>query len=214
MNIGFGGKLSGGKTTTALVFALDFSGQGLRKKLITTVKLLGVKCLYIKTSDLVDFVYKYKEDNEMLEQMFFNSVLLLDEIRNIISARKSTSNLNEVFTQFLMMAGKLDCDILYTYQIFNSQVDVQLREITDMNFECTRTDEQGRELEGRYSRMRIPRDEQGNLIPVRINVRRMEYDGNNLLPTKNTLNYDPMDYAKYFNTREIIILDREKYLKK
>jgi len=208
VNIGIGGRLSSGKTNFGLGLVLDLSKYGKEKKIISLVKLYNVEHIYYTNEEFVDLIIKYKDNPEMLKKLFFNSVLYLDEIRNLISARKSTTNLNEAITQFLMMAGKLDCDVVFTYQVYTSQVDLQLREITDHNFETERRDINLKVLSFDQSRKRIPD------IPVRILVTLMVFDGDKLIASKIQFAYDPLIYAKYYNTRQLLILDRDKYLKR
>lgn len=208
MNVGIGGHLSGGKTNFGLAIVLDWSDMGKSKKIISVVKLNEISHTYYTNDELVEFLIKWKDSPEMLKKVFYNSVLFLDEIRNFISARKSTTNLNETFTQFLMMAGKLDCDVVFTYQVYTSQVDLQLREITDYNFECERVTENLEPLPFSEARKRIPS------IPVRILVTMMEFDGDKLIPTDKRFAYDPLEFSRYYNTRQMLILDRDKYLKK
>lgn len=213
MNIGIGGNLSGGKTILAIAFLVE---EFTNKKIISTINLVGFKdYIHLTSEQFADFIQEYKDDYEALETMFKDTVLLLDEARNLISARKSTSNLNEMITQFLMMAGKLDCDVIYTFQLLNSQIDMQLREITNVFFECERLGIDKKPLPFQYARMRIPKDKEGNLIPTIIMVTLMQNDKKGeLVKSKKKFFIDPLKYKDFYNTRELVILDREKYLKR
>lgn len=203
--IGFGGKLSGGKSVTAMMMLEDDYNKG--KKIISNIPLFfpdNSKIRYIESEALADFILKHYKDQQKIEEIFLNSTLFIDEVRNLLSARKSMSNLNELITQFLMMLGKLDCNFYYTFQIFGSQVDLQLREITHYVFECKRIDENGNDYNG-------PRISEKKIY---INVKIYEVVGEGMRYTGTQFTYDPQPFFKYYNTREFIIVDREKFLKK
>lgn len=203
MIIGIGGKLSGGKTCTMVHLALKLHKEN-KKKIVSNIKLYGVEYTYIESEELIDFIIRNKRNEEEIKRVFYDSVLLIDEIRNLISARKSSSNLNEVITQFLMMLGKLDCFCLYTYQVLGSQVDLQMREITSYQLECFRIDEKGKNLQ--FEKRVLP-------YPVYILVAVYEYTLEKLVYLGKFI-LDPVNVYKFYNTREIIIVDRDKYLKR
>lgn len=79
MNIGVGGKLSGGKTTTGVAFIDDFIKETPGKKIISNIQLRGLKNLvFLNTHGIADFIMENKENQEALEKMFFNSILFHD----------------------------------------------------------------------------------------------------------------------------------------
>lgn len=222
MNFGLGGNLSGGKGIVSMHIIDDLLKKG-NKKLISLIKLKGFDNYeFMAPTEFVDYVLANLEDYNALKKKFNNSVINADELRNLVSARKSGSNLNEALTQFFMMAGKLDCDIVFTYQLYTSQIDKQFREVTDFNLECVRLGEDRRPLSLYHQRMRIPtinfdpddlRPE--NLLPICIRIEFMVYKDEKLL---NTGIYKFIDFkgvleaSKHYDTKELIILDRTKYL--
>lgn len=204
MIIGLGGKLSGGKTATMVYLALRTKEQ-YNKKIVSNFKLYGVDYTYMESEDLIDFIIENKRNEDKVKEVFYDSVLLVDEVKNLVSARKSMTNLNETITQFLMMLGKLDCFFLYSYQVLGSMVDVQLREISTYQLECFRYDANGKNLQ--FERRVLP-------YPVYILVDVYENTLNQKLIKVGTFVYNPANYYKFYNTREFVIVDRDKYLKK
>lgn len=200
--IGFGGKLSGGKSVTAVSYLIDDYEKG--KKIVSNIPLYGLKeYTFIESEDLATFIISNYKNQKEIEKRFFNASLFIDEARNLLSARKSNSNLNEIITQFLMMLGKLDCNFYYTYQIFGSQIDIQLREITHNLIECKRVDKNGNPYFG-------PR-KAAIKIYIHCIVWEIVEGG---LKEAGQYYYDPEPFFKYYNTREFVIVDREKYLKR
>lgn len=199
--LGLGGALSGGKTVTCMYFIKEALKEG--KKVISNITLYGIPYTNMSFDQFIAILQKYRNDQKKLMEIFYNSIMLWDEARNLISARKATTNLNEMSTSFLMMAGKLDCDIVYTYQVLTSMIDLQLREITTYFLDCTRIDSKGNPIMGKKRIL----DEK-----VLILVRLMMYENEQLNYTGKKFIFDPEPYYKYYNTREIVLLDREKYL--
>lgn len=203
MILGAGGNLSGGKTVTFIRFLLEGHKEG--KRIISNIKLIGIPYTFMTFEKFIEILQKYREDQAMLQKIFSNSIMFWDEARNLVSARKSTTNLNEMVTSFLMMAGKLDCDVYYTFQVLTSMIDLQLREITNFFLDCTRIDTKGKPIIGKP---RILTEK------VFILVRLMVYQKEELVWTGKKFVYDPSPYYQYYNTREIVLLDRERYLSK
>lgn len=224
MNFGSGGKLSSGKGVVSIILIKELRELS-NKKIISLIRLSGFDNYeYMSIKDFVDFIIENANNYEELKKKFQNTILNADELRNLISARKTSSNLNEMLTQFFMMAGKLDCDIIFTYQVYTSQIDLQFREITDLNLNCERVLENGDMLPFKYARMRIPtfnlkhndlRPE--NLVPIAIKATLMLYIDEKLISTGKSV-LIPFDKVKeagqHYNTRELIILDRTQYLSK
>lgn len=224
MNFGVGGKLSSGKGIVSILLILDLL-ETSHKKVISLIRLKGIPDYeFLPVEEFVDFILENAQDYNALKKKFGNTILNADEIRNVISARKSSSNLNEMMTQFFMMAGKLDCDIIFTYQVYTSQIDLQFREITDLNLDCERVNENGGMLEFKYARMRIPTynldpDDlrPDNLVPIAIKVTLMIYQDEKLFNTGKAI-IIPFELVRkagqHYDTRELIILDRTQYLSK
>lgn len=199
---GCGGNLSGGKTVTSVMFLKDAETKG--KKIISNIKLYHTKYTLMSYDQFISILQKYRNDQDKLMEIFFNSVMLWDEARNLLSARKSTTNLNEMTTSFLMMAGKLDCDVIYTYQVLTSMIDLQLREITHFFLDCKRVDIRGKPIIGQKRIL----DEK---ILIEVRLCQLDKD-DNLVWTGKKFVFDPAPFYKFYNTREIVLLDRERYL--
>lgn len=67
---------------------------------------------------------------------FKDTIFFVDEIHTIVDARRSSANVD--FTGFITQLGKLNCDLYYTAQIVDSQIDRRLRELGDLFLFCTR----------------------------------------------------------------------------
>ena len=197
--IGSGGKLSGGKTVTG-IFLLNEVGIKQGKKIISNIRLKDIDYTFIENDYFIRFIKQNIKNQKALMKLFFNSFLLLDEIRGLISARKSTSNLNELLTSFFMMLGKLDCDLYYTYQVLESMVDKQLRLVTDYILKTYRITKDGK----LYSGPRIAKQD----ILIRVEVYIYE---NEIEQFIGSFVYDPKPYFNRYNTREITLVDRDKY---
>lgn len=178
------------------------------KKIISNIPLFEFpdksRISYIESEDLIAFIMKNYKNQEEIKRIFLNSTLFIDEAKTILDAHRSNSSVNVLVTQFLMMLGKLDCNFYYTFQIFGSQIDIQLREITHYIFECKRIDENGNDYNGK----RIAN------VPIFINVKIFEVTEEGLIFTGSEFTYKPDEFYKYYNTREFIVVDRDKFLKK
>lgn len=202
MNIGLGGKLSSGKTVIGLSYVIDALKNN--KKIISNIEL-DLQYTHLSNEGFLRYIIKALDNPDLLNKMFFNSCLFLDEISQLLDARKSTSYVNDLVTNFIIMAGKLDCDIIFTYQILESQVDLRLREICDLFGYC------------------IPLDE--NLNPMFLRTKRI-IENQIYILVLYTLNlgtfgnfeyyklYDPKPFYKLYNTREIVLLNRDLFKKK
>lgn len=204
MITGAGGKLSGGKTAFCvreIIVNAEVSG----KKVISNIKLQNVEYQHMPNEMFVEIIQNAVNDSELLRKTFFKKILFLDEITHLLDARKSSSNLNVLITNFFMYIGKLDCDVYFTYQVLDSQVDTRVRDVCNVNAECIRLDSYGRPI---IFRDRIL-DEQVYILVIKI------MDLGPLLGKKVRAEvFDPLPYVKYYDTREMVSLDREKYLSK
>jgi hypothetical protein len=197
--VGIGGILSSGKTLLGVKLCLDSKNKG--KRIISNIKL-NFPYFYLSTSELVTFLKRNFEDTKVIEKKFKNSVLFIDEITNLVNARKASASLNELITTFFMMLGKLDCDLVYTYQLLTSQIDVRLREITTTFCDCQRVI------------LKANQDRSLRIIdsPIRIKVIMFKKTGT-LGFKMSKFQFNPEKYFNLYNTREIILLDRDRYLK-
>lgn len=218
MNFGIGGNLSGGKGILSMILIDELLSYDKTQRLISVVPLSKIaypSYEFFHVKDLANYILQNLDNYENLKKTFSNSVLFLDEIRNLISARKSTTNLNEALTTFLMTAGKIDCQIVFTYQLFTSQVDIQLREITDYNFECTRVLSDGSSMPLKYAMKRIPKNDKGELVEVCIQVEVMSFQNDKLFHTgiMQTIPFEVInETGKKYKTRYLSILDRSQFL--
>lgn len=198
------GNLSGGKTIFTVKTAYERALKD-KKKIISNIRLNLPDMVYefLDNERFVDFLRENYTNQEVLRKKFYNSVLLLDEAVNLISARRSTTGLNELITNFFMMAGKLDCDVFITAQILSSQIDLRLRDLLNVYVNCFRVTEDGRPLifENRIYQGKI-----------RIMVI-MEFNFDIIGVKIVKFAFDPEPYYKMFDTREITLLDSSKYLR-
>lgn len=196
MNIGLIGNLSGGKTVTAI----RLSKELFNKPIIANIGLVDSK--FISNDMFVEIVKKNYERPDELRKIFGNKTLLLDEIYNLISARRSSTTLNELLTNFFMMLGKINSHLIYTSQVVTSQTDRRVRDLTSLFGECYRIDVNGKPLifDDRKVKQKI-------FIAVIYEI----------ITIKGVMNFtdvfDPAPYFKMYNTEEITLLDRTQYLK-
>lgn len=207
MIFGIGGKLSGGKTCTSVMFAHEKFKEG--KKVIANFNITfpedpeSDRVIFMRNDQIVDFIKGHYQDQESLRSMFYNSVLILDEIGQLISARASSTALNQLMTGFFMMAGKLDCDVLFTFQVKESMVDKILREVCNVYANCYRVTSDGEPL------IFDSRIYPGKIAIVVV----LEFDFDIMGMKYGQLVYDPTPYYAMYDTREITLLDRSLYLR-
>lgn len=221
--IAFEGPLSSGKTKTAVeLIKLDIKDK---KRVVSNIHLQGINHTYIQSEDLANFIIQNHTPDkyEIIKHHFDYSVFLIDEIYQLLSSKRSSSNMNEIITQFMMMMGKLDTDVLYTLQRF-MMLEINVRNITNKLITCERIDHSGKP----YTKYRIPYyTPDGKIIPEQLKgpndkllplwIRCKIYD----VITSDELKFTGLSFVhsaikgnETYNTRELIIVDREKYLKK
>lgn len=201
--IGLGGKLSAGKTVTVISLLLDDFSKG--KKIISNIELFNIPYRHMPSENFVDFIIKNRNNQSLMQESFYNSSILIDEARGLFSARRSMSNLAEIVTSWIMMCGKLDIKFYYTFQVWNSQIDLQLREMTDTILKCTRCNNLG-----------IPITSENRILTedILIKVEILKPTEKAVINTGKYYFYNPKNYYSFYKTREIIIVDRNKYLRK
>lgn len=89
--IGSGGKLSGGKTITGM-YLMDHFGLAKKKKIISNIQLNLDDYELITNDELIMFIKQNINDQKALMEKFYNSFMILDEIRGLISARKNINS--------------------------------------------------------------------------------------------------------------------------
>ena len=205
MIIGLGGNLSGGKTVTAVRFAYE---QGLKgKKIISNIKLNfpeNIQVEYMSNPEFIEFIKINYENSEALKRKFYNTVFLADEIVHLLSGRRTTSTIAELLTNYFMMCGKLNQDVVMTYQLGTSQLDNRIREAV-MNKEgiCLRCTNKG-----------IVFDNSERILNEKIYILIIWQTSLGFLGNKRGYEiYDPSIYFPMYDTREIVLMDRTVYLK-
>lgn len=205
MIIGFGGKLSGGKTVRSVGLAYNMALKS-GKRIISNIDLnmpSSIDVIKLSPEKFIDFLKANYENSLLLKDTFSDSILLFDEIANYVSSRKSTTMLNELIVEFFMMLGKLNAHLIYTAQVFESQTDKILRNCTNIYANCYRFTKDG------------PVDfEKDRKINEKVYILVMyEYDydilGIKVIPEV----FDPEPYFNMYNTEEFVLLDRSKYLR-
>lgn len=201
MIIGFYGGLSGGKTISMIRTAIN-EQRKTQKRIITNMRLKNCRNFYMSNDDTIQFLQRNYQDQDAIKRIFANSIIVWDELTTMIDARKSTTNLNTLMTLFMMMLHKIDANpVLYTSQVPSSMIDLRLREITDAWARCKRIDKYGNIILSTERKMKTD-------ILIRI-------DWEIILDPEVkqfTEIFDPKEFYDSYDTTEIILLDREKYL--
>lgn len=191
---GIFGNLSSGKTLFGAKICHDSYKSGV--EVISNIKLF--------------FPYERLSLDEMIDRTrknpehFKDKLLFVDEIHLIIDARRSSSDLNFKFTQFAVWLGKLNADLVFTSQLFTSQVDLRVRELCDFLFFCDRVDLNRNSIVGKRT---VDQD-----ILIKVIMVRKKYGG--ALLTKKVGYFDPKPYFNLYDTHELVLFDRDSYLKK
>lgn len=202
MILGIGGKLSGGKTNFAVKVCAEKVQEG--KRIISNIPLFLPNTRYVRSADIIEELREHYEDSEYLKEFFKDSILLLDEIVNLLQARGSGSvALNQIITNFIVLTGKIDCDVIYTFQVEESQVDKILRDICNIYAECYRIGENGKPIV--FATRKVKEK-------IRILVL-MEMDFGLLGKQTMQFTYDPEPYYNLYDTTDFNLLDRTRYLR-
>lgn len=196
MIVGIFGNLSSGKT----VFAVSLCYSELKTKTVISNIKLGFKYKYLD----LDQIFDAAVNNSLI---FENSILFADEVHNLVDARRSNSDLNQKFTQFITQIGKLNCDFVFTSQVFSSQIDVRIRELCDILCFC----ERGAIINGSFQSLTLARRILD--IPVTIKIIMLIKTMGGAKIQQKMCYFDPQPFYKLYDTREIVLLDRSKYLK-
>lgn len=195
--IGYGGSFSSGKTVSGVKDTIESGG-----KIISNIELYGIKYVKLTDCNFIKLLADNLDNLDFLKEYFRNSEWFIDEIVNILDARDISNPINALITRFLMLLGKINCNVRYTYQIKDSQVDLRLREIANITKKCTRVLEDG-----------SPAIFFDRIIKPKVMILQQIYTdygyfGN--IPKIELI--DPSPYYNRFNTEEWVLLDRE-YMK-
>lgn len=200
MIAGFFGIMSSGKGVMSTRF-LRWLNSNNPKRIISNCWLNEKNLIILTTEGL----YLKSKDPDF----FRNSYLYITELHNIIDARRSSSLLNTNFTQFLTQIGKLDCNVVYDAQMFESQIDLRMRDFTTLRFFCERYLYTKGQLIDATFQPRVVKEQ----IAIKTDMQIQRSNGT--IQQKSLGYYLPTteDY-EYYKTREIITLDRDKFLRK
>lgn len=198
MKIGIIGNLSAGKTLIAVYLAMQ------QNKAIISNCRLNIDYEYLPDESFIRWYKTVLDQKDTLRGMYIkrkygNKCWLLDEAHNLLNARLAGSDINELITQMLRFLGKINCDIIYTSQLFKSDIDKRLREITDIIIEPMRISEFGKPLifEERKLKRKV-------YIMARItyNMGHMGYRIANVV-------MDLERYYQYYDTEHIYVINRK-----
>lgn len=213
MIIGIFGTLGCGKSLLSTKISIERAlekGKKIISNGIMTGLPAGIDFFYMSSHSFVDFLQENYENKEKLANYFQWSVLRIEEMENLISARRSSSALNDLCLMFFRMCGKIDCDLIYDCQVFGSDIDIVLRELTPIIITSQKIDQEGNLL---IFEDRIPKNKDGSIKPVAFIV---DYEFNmgvqGIIRAREIL--DLSDFYEKYNTREFLLLNRNKYLKK
>lgn len=201
------GTLSGGKTLNAVKLVIERHKQ-TKKRIISNIRLYYVDYTYMSNLEFANNIYDNYEDENKINDLFGNAIILLDEITHLVSARKSSTDLNEKITSFMMYIGKLNSDLIYTCQSYDSMTDLRLRNVTSRVGECIRMKEDKGELV-------MVSDIEDRKISNKVWIL-VIWEINSIFGNKDyevELN-DLEKYYKYYNTGEMLFLDRVRFLKR
>lgn len=194
------GNMSSGKTVSSMYFIKT----SLKPKIISNIKLFHIKYEYLSNLDFIEWYIKTskmedKRDQEkIIKEKFGNSLFFLDEIGQVVPSRKRTL-INEIYINFLTMLGKINCQLIYTSQLFESQVDKVYRLLTPLIIECERITEHGQRVfsDERILDKKIIIEQKCTYHTQTIHRQWIQY-------------FDPQEYFKYYKTEELMIMDLKK----
>lgn len=193
------GNLSSGKTVLQTMFAVETKGS---RKIISNYKLFNIVYEYQSNLDFLEFYAKTiplpeQERIERIREKYQDTLWLIDEIGKIVPSRKITWT-NDIYTDFLTMLGKINCEVIWTSQLFTSQVDKIYRSLTHELYRCTRCNKNFKPI---LSTRRIINEDIYIMVEgvIKINP-----------PFQFKYYINPKPYFKYFNTKELIFVDFKK----
>lgn len=204
--LGFFGVMSSGKgvlSTNRLRYYLNkkprrvISNCWLRVPGLTR---LTTDQLYLKAVE----VLKTKDSS-----FFKDSYLYVTELHTLLESRSSSSLVNKNFTQFVTQIGKLNCKFIYDSQL-SGQVDVRVREFTPKWYICERyVLRDGILTETEFWEDRKVKEQ----IYVYWYEQMTDLNGVDITLDEGIFIPSQEDYD-FYNTSEIITMDREKYMRR
>lgn len=197
--MGFFGEMGSGKGISSTRF-LRQQRQKFYKKIISNCYLNDKDVIRLDTEQLYE---KYLQPD-----FFDDSYLYITELHTLIDSRRSNSLMNTNFTMFLTQLGKRDCFVIYDSQL-SGQIDLRMREFTPYRIICKKfvfQDETWKKAEfGTPRKIRLP-------IMILELIQYEDLNGNTITQPYNV--YEPtQEDFNYYNTSEIIIVDRQKFMK-
>lgn len=200
VKIGIIGNLSAGKTLLMTYLGMNMSREK-DKQIIANYNCYSAKRL---TDEKFLLWYKNVLDMEDLERgneirkIFKDKIWMIDEAHNILNARMSGTRISELITSMIRFLGKLNCDVIYTSQLLQSDIDKRMREITDILVYPMRVDRQGRPIIFGERKLK-----EKVMIQCRI-VYNMGMYGTQ----ESNIVMDLEDYFRYYDTEEIYVINR------
>lgn len=198
MRICLDGPLGGGKTVLAVKLLREWP---VPKPIISNIHL-KFDHEFLSDHDCVMFLKTHMEDTQAIYEKFHDKIWLIDEIYNVLDARGSAgSSINQIMTAMIMMAGKINLDIIYTCQLSGSQADVRLRETTDIYYKCCRiVQDPTKDIDPNARKLRSP------VLIFAKGTRTMGVFGE--MPVFEL--FDPDPYYGLYETGELVFCDRIK----
>lgn len=198
--LGIFGVMSSGKDVTAGKFLRD-AMKKKRRRVISNCYLNVPDLVRLSNEEL--YLKHYKPD------FFKNSYLYITELHTILESRSSNALINKNFTMFLTQVGKIDCKIIYTSQL-TGQIDLRMREFTPYRIICQR-------LVNRNGIMQEPNFYDGRILDeiifIKLTLNFTDLKGEEVFKEIGIYQPDQEDFD-FFDTREIIMLNREKFMRR
>lgn len=199
-SIGFFGIMSSGKDVLGTKF-LRYCLENKPMRVIANCWLNVPNFTYLSTDEL----YMKHRDTEY----FRDSYLYITEMHTILESRSSSALINKNFTMFLTQIGKLNCKVIYTSQL-EGQIDLRLRAWTPYRFIVEK-------LVYRNERLQAPNffDERKlkEQIYIRITLNFTDITGQEIMKPIGIYPPSKIDFS-VFDTEEIVMLDRERHMRK
>lgn len=199
MIIGFIGQRGSGKTLTMVRFAYEKYLEGY--KIYSNINLNFPHETYT-VDDLLD----YAENGKYFGQTIF----IIDEVHILFDSRSAGKKRNRIFSYFLNQSSKNALDVYYTTQ-FSRQVELRLRLNTEIVIQCNckvvvyKTKFSNPIIIQNYR----PKNTDYKAISyIQCTIHKFSDTG---LDTRKIIRYIGNKYFKLYNTKEVVILEQDKY---